>query len=418
LYQYEESAKGLFLIMEYVEGKSLKEMLEAIKKPMEEAQAIDLFKQILAAFEYAHHEKLVHRDVKPANIMVDKKGQAKVLDFGIAKALDTNNEMTMTGTQMGTLKYMSPEQVHDSKRIDQRSDIYSLGVTLYTLLSNSTPYDRMESRLDIQIAIAKDMLPNIRSINPKVSAQTAQTIQKATAKKPEDRFRSCKDFKEALMASSFKREQIKNTPSSSFGSEQETIIDTPNSYPPKHKAEEETILDNQNKNLSEKKLKETLRKMANEQSSKGSATSTPKKNTGKNFFTSKVKIALGLIVGIGLMLFLANRFASTGSGGYEAENYQEVGGETKAGNTSNIAGRWHSTAESDFYDVSLGDNNSIYLDGKNFSGTFYKSDADKWAGSLNSKSSNFTASVQVYIDGSGNLVLFNQNQGKNYYFTK
>jgi hypothetical protein len=231
---------------------------------------------------------------------------------------------------------MSPEQVHDSKRIDQRSDIYSLGVTLYTLLSNSTPYDRMESRLDIQIAIAKDMLPNIRSINPKVSEQTAQAIQKATAKKPEDRFRSCKDFKEALMASSFKREQIKNTPSSSFGSEQETIIDTPNSYPPKQRVVEETILGNQNKNLSEEKLKETLRKMAKEQSSKGSATSTPKKNTGKNFFTSKVKIALGLIVGIVLMLFLANHFASTGSGGYESESYQEVGGETKADNTNGI----------------------------------------------------------------------------------
>jgi serine/threonine protein kinase len=95
--------------------------------------------QTLGAFDFAHSKGIVHRDIKPSNILLTAEGQVKVLDFGIAKLLDADKTLTKTGTQMGTVLYMSPEQVKGEK-VDQRSDIYALGVTLFQMATGQAPY--------------------------------------------------------------------------------------------------------------------------------------------------------------------------------------------------------------------------------------------------------------------------------------
>lgn len=126
------------IIMEYLEGKSLWEVLKKQGK-VDEKTAWDWFDQTVSGLQYAHEQGVVHRDIKPANLFLTRDGTVKILDFGIAKVKE-NITMTETGQTLGTLIYMSPEQVLDPKRVDERTDMYSLGVTFYHLLSGKIPY--------------------------------------------------------------------------------------------------------------------------------------------------------------------------------------------------------------------------------------------------------------------------------------
>ena len=121
LLDYVESDDGLFLIMEYVHGEELDIHIREVSGPIEEKKAKVLMAEILDAFDYAHKQGIVHRDIKPSNILMTQQGGVKVLDFGIAKMMDDDKSMTKTGTQMGTVLYMSPEQVRGEK-IDTRTD--------------------------------------------------------------------------------------------------------------------------------------------------------------------------------------------------------------------------------------------------------------------------------------------------------
>jgi formylglycine-generating enzyme required for sulfatase activity len=148
----------------------------------------------LNAFEYAHSKGIVHRDIKPANIFIDKNNQVKILDFGIAKIFGEGNGATQTGTQMGTPVYMSPEQVKGDKSIDHRSDIYSLGITLYFLLSGKAPYESAEeSSFEIFMKIVNDPIPHL----PNNSFFDA-IIQKAVAKDRNDRYQEIKEFRSSI----------------------------------------------------------------------------------------------------------------------------------------------------------------------------------------------------------------------------
>jgi serine/threonine protein kinase len=130
---FEENDSFLAIAMELLTGEDLSDRIKKMGKlPEEEIKYI--FDQILLAFQYAHELGIVHRDIKPSNIFVLSNGSVKILDFGIAKLLSQGNEMTHTGTQIGTPIYMSPEQVKADKSIDHRSDIYSLGITLFYAL--------------------------------------------------------------------------------------------------------------------------------------------------------------------------------------------------------------------------------------------------------------------------------------------
>ena len=194
LYDYVEEEDGLFLIMEFVEGLPLDEYIREKSGPIPSEIAIPMMMQILDAFSYAHSKGIVHRDIKPSNIIISDRDEIKILDFGIAKLLsEAGNKLTKTGTQMGTVFYMSPEQVQ-GKDIDIRSDIYSLGVTFYQMLTGISPYDGMTTEFEVYSKIVSEPLPNASSLYPGVPEFLDKVILKATAKNKADRFQSCEEF--------------------------------------------------------------------------------------------------------------------------------------------------------------------------------------------------------------------------------
>jgi len=129
----------LALVMEFVDGQLLSELVGSVTGPIPWDRAQSMFQQLLDAVTYAHSQGVVHRDLKPDNVLVTEGGQLKVLDFGIAK--DVASSATKTGTGMGTVDYMAPEQYLDAKNVDQRADVYALGMTLYEMLAGRLPWD-------------------------------------------------------------------------------------------------------------------------------------------------------------------------------------------------------------------------------------------------------------------------------------
>ena len=191
----------LALVMEYVEGLSLEEVIERRGSlPYEEARSI--FHQVLDAVGHAHKMRVVHRDLKPSNIMVRGDGVTKVMDFGIARVLGLIR-LTQTGTAMGTALYMSPEQVVGRKDIDLRTDIYSLGVTFYEVLTGVPPFQGnaescTESDYLIKQAHVTETPPDPRKYCPALSNSVAKALLKALEKDPRSRFQSCAEFRQAL----------------------------------------------------------------------------------------------------------------------------------------------------------------------------------------------------------------------------
>ncbi len=198
LHDYLETEDGLFLIMEYVEGIELDKHIKEVSGPIEEKKAKAIMGQILEGFQYAHEHGVVHRDIKPSNVLLTNDNQVKILDFGIAKLLDTKS-MTKTGTQMGTVFYMSPEQVR-GEDVDTTTDIYSLGITLFEVLTGKNPYADETSEFEVYSKIVKEPIPNASNFYPGVTSFMNSVIQKATEKEPHKRFKSCSDFLDYMQA--------------------------------------------------------------------------------------------------------------------------------------------------------------------------------------------------------------------------
>jgi len=191
----------LALVMEYVEGLSLEQALERHGGlPLD--KTVHLFGQVLDAVGYAHSRGVVHRDLKPSNIMVQPNGTSKVMDFGIAKVVGAN-KLTRTGTLMGTAQYMSPEQVLGRSDVDHRTDIYSLGVTLFEALTGRVPFegradDNTDSDFLIKQAHVRSPPPDPRRFRAKLPEPTAQALLQALHKEPDRRFQSCEEFAAAV----------------------------------------------------------------------------------------------------------------------------------------------------------------------------------------------------------------------------
>lgn len=199
LHDYIENEMGMFLVMEYVEGIELDELLKKRTGPLTSDRAIKLFSQVLDAVGYAHSKGIIHRDIKPSNIMIMDDDTVKILDFGIARLVgEGDKKMTKTGTRMGTVLYMSPEQVR-AEEVDNRTDIYSLGVVLFEMLTGKSPYDSSkESEFDINVKIVKEPLPWMSRFYPAVDMRFQQIIEKATSKDKLNRYSSCEEFKQNL----------------------------------------------------------------------------------------------------------------------------------------------------------------------------------------------------------------------------
>lgn len=199
VYDFLADGSNLAIVMELVEGGSAERLL-AIGGPLAMKRGLRLFEQVLGAIGHAHERALVHRDVKPSNILVQQAGgseNAKVVDFGIAKIVGSDRQQTATAAKLGTLAYMSPEQVKSSRSVDARSDIYSLGVTLQQLLTGTLPFDG-EGDFEVMRAILEDEPAPPRLDGKPLPERIDRAIRKALLRDPDQRFQSCREFQEGL----------------------------------------------------------------------------------------------------------------------------------------------------------------------------------------------------------------------------
>ncbi len=203
-YDAREQGGTLCLVMEYVDGPDL---AAAVKEhgPLPIPQAVDCILQAARALQYAHGKGIVHRDIKPGNLLLDKEGTVKVLDMGLARitgaevAMGGPERLTASGQVIGTCDYMAPEQAFDIHNADHRADIYSLGCTLYRLLTGNPLY-RGEMLMQILVAHREHPIPSLQEARPEVPEQLDECFQRMVAKKPEDRYQSMAEVAAALEA--------------------------------------------------------------------------------------------------------------------------------------------------------------------------------------------------------------------------
>ena len=194
----DEATQQPFFAMEYVDGESLSTILKR-DGALSVENTLKILHQTAQGLATAHDRGVIHRDIKPGNLMLSERGQVKIADFGIALATqDITKKLTSTGEFVGTPGYLSPE-VCLGKPIDQRSDIFSLGIVMFEMLTGRTPFSD-ESPLGLMLEVVKAEIPDVQQLNGEVDAQTAAILMRMVAKEPEQRFQSCHDLVAALEA--------------------------------------------------------------------------------------------------------------------------------------------------------------------------------------------------------------------------
>lgn len=195
VYDVSTESSTYFYVMEYLEGRSLRKELELQGGKLTPEQYWPVFAQVIEGLSFAHSMNVVHRDVKPDNIFLLSDGRVKITDFGIARAADDfeQTSLTKTGVMMGTLAYVSPEQLQDAKNVDHRADIFSLGVVTYESLSGVVPFTGDGIAQTIVKIVSQEEKP-LHILHPYISVETSATVTKALRKRARERFRSVKEF--------------------------------------------------------------------------------------------------------------------------------------------------------------------------------------------------------------------------------
>ncbi len=194
MYDLNEEGLSAYIAMEYVAGEDLKSFIRR-SGHLNEAKALNLAKQILEGLAEAHRLGVIHRDLKPQNIMIDQEGNAKIMDFGIARSLHTRSE-TGTGIIIGTPEYMSPEQA-DSRDVDHQTDLYALGVILYEMVTGRVPFEG-DTPLSIVLKHKGDPVPNPKGFNTQVTPEFSRVILRCLEKTKSRRYQKAEEIREDL----------------------------------------------------------------------------------------------------------------------------------------------------------------------------------------------------------------------------
>jgi serine/threonine protein kinase len=186
----------LYMVVEYVDGCSLGDRIETEQR-LQESEAVSIVVQIADALDLAHRHKIIHRDVKPDNILMDSTGDAKLIDLGLAKNLGADLDLTRPLSGLGTPNFMAPEQFADAKRADARCDIYSLGATLYMAITGELPFQGKTNLNIVKLKMQDNFTPT-RKLTPAVSEHVDEAIRRSMIADPRKRYSSCLEFIAAL----------------------------------------------------------------------------------------------------------------------------------------------------------------------------------------------------------------------------
>ncbi len=225
LYNFFEESGYFYIVMEYIQGETLANRIRRTGLIPPQV-CIPIFNQILTGLGFAHSKGVIHRDLKPSNILIDADNQVKIMDFGVAKIIG-DRSMTKTGTKMGTIYYMSPEQVLGEKDIDGRADIYSLGITLFEMLTGRLPFKTEGSDFMVMQQIVQNEMPSVKTYYPYVPDNIDQAILKATRGDRTKRFKTCAEFQDFLNDENSNEYQAKAPVASDVSSEGELSFQGP-----------------------------------------------------------------------------------------------------------------------------------------------------------------------------------------------
>lgn len=194
MYDVGEDDGQYYIVMEYVDGKTLKQVLKS-RGHLSITEVVDIMLQLTDGMAHAHDAYIIHRDIKPQNIMILSNGMIKITDFGVATALNST-QLTQTNSVMGTVHYLPPEQAQ-GKGSTIRSDIYSMGIMMYELLTGLVPY-KGDNAVEIALKHLKEPLPSVRKFNPSIPQSIENIIIRATAKNPKNRYMDAREMHEDL----------------------------------------------------------------------------------------------------------------------------------------------------------------------------------------------------------------------------
>src|SRR6202162_423190 len=196
VFDWGEDNGTYFIVMEFVDGRALSSILRTAV-PLHPDRAAEIAADVAGALSYAHRHGVVHRDVKPGNVLITEEGTIKVTDFGIARAVNTEETLTQPGAVMGTATYFSPEQA-EGLGVDSRSDIYSLGVVLFEMVTGRPPF-LGESPVAVASKRVRDNPPAPRELNPQIPPTFEAIILKSMAKDPAHRYATSEDLRADLL---------------------------------------------------------------------------------------------------------------------------------------------------------------------------------------------------------------------------
>jgi serine/threonine protein kinase len=187
-----------YIIMEFCDGLNLSTLIEESKKGISIPEAIKIAEQILCGVDYAHKNRIIHRDIKPENILIFQSGEAKLADLGLAKDLNKDTTLTHTSMTLGSPHYIAPEQAENPRRIDGRADLYSVGCTLFHMITGTPPYSGSSS-IEVILNHIQSPVPDVVKLCPELKDSIAAVIYKLMEKDPEKRFQCAADARVALM---------------------------------------------------------------------------------------------------------------------------------------------------------------------------------------------------------------------------